>query len=104
MNFLCKVIAGLPDDISSQIHVHHVGNSAANSGLPAISEMVKLHGLDNWTIHGSSVSDEYLMTLRLKWGEALLFPSASEGFGYHQLNQWRLECQLYVQIYPLTMN
>ena len=81
MNFLCKVIAGLPDNICSQIHIHHVGNSSANSGLPAISEMVKLHGLDNWTIHGSSVSDEYLMTLRLKC-EALLFPSASEGFGY----------------------
>ncbi|DAC31291.1 MAG TPA: glycosyltransferase [Candidatus Poseidoniales archaeon] len=81
MKFLCKVIAGLPDDISSQIHIHHVGNSSANSGLPAISEMIKHHGLDNWTIHGSSVSDEYLMTLRLRC-EALLFPSVSEGFGY----------------------
>ena len=71
-------------------------------GLPAIPEMVNLNGLDNWTIHGSSVSDEYLMTLRLKC-EALLFHRRVRDLAIHQLNQWRLECQLYVQIY-LSMN
>ena len=81
MKFLCQVIAQLPDEVRQGIHIHHVGNSAANSGLPSIAELVKFHGLTNWTIHGSSVSDEYLMTLRIKCN-ALLFPSVSEGFGY----------------------
>lgn len=81
MNFLCKVIASLPEAIKNQIHIHHVGNSSANSGLPAISDMVKSHNLNNWTVHGSAVSDEYLMTLRLMC-DGLLFPSVSEGFGY----------------------
>ncbi len=81
MNFLCRVMSSLPDKINRGIHIHHVGNSSANSGLPEIAKMVETYGLDNWTIHGSAVSDEYLMTLR-QMCEALLFPSASEGFGY----------------------
>ena len=81
MKFLCKIIAELPVEVRNDVHVHHVGNSGANSGIPAIEDLVKSHGLNNWTLHGSAVSDDYLMTLRHKC-EALLFPSASEGFGY----------------------
>ena len=81
MQFLCKIIANLPDRIRHGIHIHHVGNSAGGYGLPSIHEMAKSYQLENWTIHGSSVSDEYLMTLRINC-EALLFPSVSEGFGY----------------------
>ena len=81
MKFLCQVIGNLPDNVKQQVHIHHVGNGASNSGLPPIMEIAKQNGIDNWTQHGSSVSDEYLMTLRMKC-EALLFPSVSEGFGY----------------------
>ena len=81
MKFLFEVIAKLPPKVKQGIHIHHVGNSSANSGIPQISELASSHGITNYTIHGSSVSDEYLMTLRIKC-DALLFPSASEGFGY----------------------
>ena len=81
MKFLFEVIAKLPDEVKQGIHIHHVGNSSANSGIPQISDLAKSHGFTNLTIHGSSVSDEYLMTLRIKC-DALLFPSVSEGFGY----------------------
>lgn len=81
MKFLFEVIAKLPDEVKQGIHIHHVGNSSANSGIPQISELANSHGFTNLTIHGSSVSDEYLMTLRIKC-DALLFPSVSEGFGY----------------------
>jgi glycosyltransferase involved in cell wall biosynthesis len=81
MKFLCQVIGNLPDNVKQQVHIHHVGNGASNSGLPPIMEIAKQNGIDNWTQHGSSVSDEYLMTLRMRC-EALLFPSVSEGFGY----------------------
>ena len=81
MKFLFEVIAKLPDEVKHGIHIHHVGNSSANSGIPQISELANSHGFTNLTIHGSSVSDEYLMTLRIKC-DALLFPSVSEGFGY----------------------
>ena len=81
MKFLFEVIANLPDEVKQGIHIHHVGNSSANSGIPQISELANSLGITNLTIHGSSVSDEYLMTLRIKC-DALLFPSVSEGFGY----------------------
>ena len=81
MKFLFEVIAKLPDEVKQGIHIHHVGNSSANSGIPQISELANSLGFTNLTIHGSSVSDEYLMTLRIKC-DALLFPSVSEGFGY----------------------
>jgi glycosyltransferase involved in cell wall biosynthesis len=81
MKFLFEVIAKLPDEVKQGIHIHHVGNSSANSGIPQISELANSLGITNLTIHGSSVSDEYLMTLRIKC-DALLFPSVSEGFGY----------------------
>jgi len=81
MKFLFEVIAKLPDNVRQGIHIHHVGNSSANSGIPQISDLASSLGIENLTIHGSSVSDEYLMTLRIKC-DALLFPSVSEGFGY----------------------
>ena len=81
MKFLFEVIAKLPDAVRQGIHIHHVGNSSANSGIPQISDLASSLGIENLTIHGSSVSDEYLMTLRIKC-DALLFPSVSEGFGY----------------------
>ena len=81
MKFLFEVVSKLPDEVKQGIHIHHVGNSSANSGIPQISELANSLGITNLTIHGSSVSDEYLMTLRIKC-DALLFPSVSEGFGY----------------------
>ena len=81
MKFLFEVIAKLPPEVKQGIHIHHVGNSSANSGIPQISELASSLGISNLTIHGSSVSDEYLMTLRIKC-DVLLFPSVSEGFGY----------------------
>ena len=81
MKFLFDVIEKLPDEVRQGIHLHHVGNSAPNSGIPSITELAKSRGIKNLTIHGSSVSDDYLMTLRIKC-DALLFPSVSEGFGY----------------------
>ena len=81
MKFLIEVIAKLPPEVRRGIHIHHVGNSDGNFGLPPIAELAKSSGITNLTIHGSSVSDQYLMTLRIKC-DALLFPSVSEGFGY----------------------
>ncbi|DAC55254.1 MAG TPA: glycosyltransferase family 4 protein, partial [Candidatus Poseidoniaceae archaeon] len=80
MKFLFEVISKLPTEVRQGIHLHHVGNSDGNFGLPPIAELAKSCGITNLTIHGSSVSDEYLMTLRIKC-DALLFPSVSEGFG-----------------------
>ena len=84
MRFLCQVIGNLSDEIKQEIHIHHVGNGGSNSGQPPITEMAVENGIENWTAHGSSVSDEYLMTLRVRC-DALLFPSVSEGFGYPPL-------------------
>ena len=82
--FISKVIGELPDEVKQHIHVHHVGNDSCPYGGLSASELARKHSVTHWTSHGGKVSNEALMHMRFA-SEALLFPSASEGFGYPPL-------------------
>jgi glycosyltransferase involved in cell wall biosynthesis len=84
MDFICQVIGSLDNSILTEIQVHHVGQGESEYGQPAVIELAIENKINNWTGHGPSVSDSKLMELR-DASECLLFPSASEGFGYPPL-------------------
>ena len=84
MDFICQVIGSLDSSILNEIQVHHVGQGESNFGQPAIIDLALENKVNNWTGHGPSVSESKLMELR-DISECLLFPSASEGFGYPPL-------------------
>ena len=84
MDFICQVIGSLDNSILTEIQVHHVGQGESEYGQPAVIELAIENKINNWTGHGPSVSDSKLMQLR-DASECLLFPSASEGFGYPPL-------------------
>ena len=84
MEFICKIIGSIEPSILNEIQIHHVGQGESNSGQPAIIDLALQNKIDNWTGHGASVSESKLMQLR-DISECLLFPSASEGFGYPPL-------------------
>lgn len=84
MEFICQVIGSLDKAILNEIQVHHVGQGESEYGQPAIIDLAIKNKINNWTGHGPSVSDSKLMELR-DLSECLLFPSASEGFGYPPL-------------------
>jgi len=78
--FLMEVLAGLDDAVASDISVHHIGADVSPAGHPSATDLAKQHGV-NWHHVGSNISDDVLNAYR--WNcEALLFPSAAEGFGY----------------------
>jgi len=78
--FLIEVLAGLDEAVASDISVHHIGADASPAGHPSATDLAKQHGV-NWHHVGSNISDDVLNAYR--WNcEALLFPSAAEGFGY----------------------
>ena len=78
--FLMEVLAGLDEAVASDISVHHIGADASPAGHPSATDLAKQHGV-NWHHVGSNISDDVLNAYR--WNcEALLFPSAAEGFGY----------------------
>ncbi|MDA8609647.1 glycosyltransferase [Euryarchaeota archaeon] len=84
LEFLCQVLGGLEKDVKENIHIHHVGNEHCPYGGPSASIHARANNVLNWTSHGGDVSSEALMQMRFA-SEALLFPSASEGFGYPPL-------------------
>jgi len=84
LEFLCQVLGGLENDVKENIHIHHVGNEHCPYGGPSASIHARANNVLNWTSHGGDVSSEALMQMRFA-SEALLFPSASEGFGYPPL-------------------
>ena len=84
LEFLSQVLGELDEDVKQNICVHHVGNETCPYGGPSASALAKNYGLENWTSHGGELSSVALMHLRHA-SEALLFPSASEGFGYPPL-------------------
>jgi glycosyltransferase involved in cell wall biosynthesis len=84
MDFICQVIGSLDSSILNEIQVHHVGQGESEYGQPAVIQLAIDNKINNWTGHGSSVSNSKLIELR-DGSECLLFPSASEGFGYPPL-------------------
>jgi glycosyltransferase involved in cell wall biosynthesis len=84
MDFICQVIGSLESSVLNEIQIHHVGQGESDYGQPAVIELAIENKIKNWTGHGPSVSDSKLMELR-DISECLLFPSASEGFGYPPL-------------------
>ncbi len=78
--FLAEMLGGLPDDVAAEVVVHHIGGDACPVGGPNASALAAQHGVQ-WRHVGGNISDEVLNVYR--WTcEALLFPSAAEGFGY----------------------
>ena len=78
--FLMEVLAGLDEAVASDISVHHIGADASPAGHASATALAEQHGV-NWHHVGSNISDDVLNAYR--WNcEALLFPSAAEGFGY----------------------
>jgi len=84
LQFLCQVLGELEVDVRQNILVHHVGNELCPYGGDSASMLAKKYGVGGWISHGGELSSEALMHLRHA-SEALLFPSASEGFGYPPL-------------------
>ena len=84
MQFICQLLGTLDSSILNELQIHHVGQGESNSGQPAIIDLALQNKVKNWTGHGPSVSESKLMQLR-DISECLLFPSASEGFGYPPL-------------------
>ena len=80
LSFLAEVLGGLPEDVAQSVMVHHIGGDNCPVGGPSARALAKQHGV-SWNHVGSNISDEVLNLYR--WHcEALLFPSAAEGFGY----------------------
>ena len=78
--FLAEMLGGLPDDVAAEVVVHHIGGDTCPVGGPNASTLAAQHGVQ-WHHVGANISDEVLNVYR--WTcEALLFPSAAEGFGY----------------------
>ena len=84
LQFLSQLLGELDEEMKQNIRVHHVGNDTCPYGGPSASQLAQKYGLKNWTSHGGELSSTALMHLRHA-SEALLFPSASEGFGYPPL-------------------
>ena len=84
MDFICQVLGCLESSVLNELQINHVGQAESEYGTPAIIDLAIENGIKNWTGHGPSVSDSKLMGLRGS-SECLLFPSASEGFGYPPL-------------------
>ena len=84
MEFICRILGSIESSILNDLQIHHVGLGESNFGQPAIIDLALQNKVNNWTGHGPSVSESKLMQLR-DISECLLFPSASEGFGYPPL-------------------
>lgn len=84
LQFLSQLLGELDEEVKQNIRVHHVGNDTCPYGGPSASELAQKYDLKNWTSYGGELSSAALMHLRHA-SEALLFPSASEGFGYPPL-------------------
>jgi len=84
MAFICEILGSIEPSILNELQIHHVGQGESSLGQPAIIDLALENKIKNWTGHGPSVSESKLMELR-DISECLLFPSASEGFGYPPL-------------------
>lgn len=84
MEFICQVLGSLDASVLNELQINHVGQGESEYGSPAVIELAIKNNIKNWTVHGPLVSDSKLMDLRNS-SECLLFPSASEGFGYPPL-------------------
>ena len=79
MNFLAKVLAACPEDVRNDLHLIRVGGGQTDAGRRALTGAMDAAGV-RITLMGR-VDDDELQRLRLSC-EALLFPSAAEGYGY----------------------
>ncbi len=78
--YLINVLSRLDDGLKSSIHIHHIGGD----NCPYSGQSAAAYAQQNnvqWSHVGSGIDDATLNLYR--WHtEALLFPSAAEGFGY----------------------
>ena len=80
LKFLINMLASLPQEVLNQLRVHHIGGNTCPYGGASADVLASDAGVP-WTYVGSGISDELLNHYR--WHtEALLFPSAAEGFGF----------------------
>ena len=82
VDFLLQVLANCPDEVRSDLHLIRVGGGQTEQGRQNCRTMSEQYGF-KLTLK-DRIEEEELQSLR--WTcEALLFPSAVEGFGYPPL-------------------
>ncbi|MGB1462165.1 MAG: glycosyltransferase [Candidatus Poseidoniaceae archaeon] len=79
MNFLAKVLAACPEDVRKDLHLIRVGGGQTDAGRRDLAGAMEAAGV-RLSLKGR-IEDDELQQLRLSC-EALLFPSAAEGYGY----------------------
>lgn len=78
--YLIDVLSRLDDGLKSSIHIHHIGGDTCPYSGQSAAAYAQQNNVQ-WTHVGSGIDDQTLNLYR--WHtEALLFPSAAEGFGY----------------------
>jgi len=80
MEFIIDVLRTMKPEELKCIQIHHIGTDKCPYGGQAISEIAASANID-WNHVGSGVDEATLNQYRW-FTEALLFPSAAEGFGY----------------------
>ena len=79
MNFLAKVLAACPEDVRKDLHLIRVGGGQTDAGRRDLAGAMEAAGVR--LSQKGRIEDDELQQLRLSC-EALLFPSAAEGYGY----------------------
>ena len=78
--YLIDVLSRLDDGLKTSVHIHHIGGDTCPYSGQSAATYAEQNGV-HWTHVGSGIDDQTLNLYR--WHtEALLFPSAAEGFGY----------------------
>ena len=78
--YLIDVLSRLDDALKASVHIHHIGGDTCPYSGQSAAAYAEQNNVQ-WTHVGSGIDDQTLNLYR--WHtEALLFPSAAEGFGY----------------------
>lgn len=79
MDFLARVLGACPDDVRKDLHLVRVGGGQTEAGRTALRTAMEWAGV-RLTLR-DRIEESELQALRRRC-EALLFPSAAEGYGY----------------------
>ncbi len=89
LGFALQAIGSLPNTVREQIIVHKVGAESHNARRSGLADQADQLGVElNWL---GRVSEDELIALE-QHADALLFPSAAEGFGYPPLEAMAAGC------------